>query len=75
MTNVGIRPTVDDSDAVTVEGFLLDFDGDLYGRQVRMEFYTYLRPERKFDTLDELKEEVMRNAQQTRDFFASHPTS
>ena len=75
VTNVGIRPTVDDSDAVTVEGFLLDFDGDLYGRQVRMEFYTYLRPERKFDTLDELKEEVMRNAQQTRDFFASHPTS
>lgn len=73
VTNVGVRPTVDDSGAVTVEGYLLDFDGDLYGRSVRMEFYDHLRPEQKFDTLEALQEEVMRNAQQTRDFFASHP--
>ena len=70
---MGVRPTVDDDGAVTVEGYLLDFDGDLYGQQVRMEFYDYLRPERKFDTLEELRDEVLRNAQQTRDFFASHP--
>ncbi len=70
VTNVGIRPTIRDGDAVTAEGFLLDFDGDLYGQEVRMEFYCYLRPERKFDSLEDLRSEVMRNAQQTRDFFA-----
>lgn len=73
VTNVGVRPTVEDNGTVTIEGYLLDFDGDLYGQQVRMEFYDYLRPEQKFDTLEQLRDEVMRNARQTRDFFASHP--
>lgn len=69
VTNVGVRPTVEDGDQVTVEGFLLDFDGDLYGRTVRMEFYSYLRPERKFPDLEALRDEVLRNAGQTREFF------
>ena len=73
VTNVGIRPTVEDGDRVTVEGFLLDFDGDLYGQSIRMEFYHYLRPEQKFDSLEALRAEVMRNAQQTREYFAAHP--
>ena len=55
---------------MTVEGFLLDFDGDLYGRTVRMEFYKYLRPEEKFPSLEDLSAEVRRNAQQTREYFA-----
>lgn len=38
VTNIGVRPTVDDGDRVTVEGFILDFQGDLYGQTVRMEF-------------------------------------
>ena len=70
VTNIGVRPTVDDDGRVTVEGFILDFDGDLYNQSVRMEFYAYLRPERKFDTLEALRDEVLRNAQQTRDYFA-----
>ena len=69
MTNIGTRPTVDDGDRVTAEGFLLDFDGDLYGQKIRMEFYHHLRPEQKFPTLEALRAEVMRNAQQTRDYF------
>jgi len=69
VTNIGVRPTVDDGDAVTIEGFLLDFDADLYGKTIRMEFYDFLRPERKFDSLDALRAEVMRNAAQTRAFF------
>ena len=69
VTNVGVRPTVDDGDRVTVEGFILDFHGDLYGQTVRMEFYKRLRGERKFDSLEELKQEVMRNAEQTRAYF------
>ncbi len=70
VTNVGIRPTVNDGSNLTVEGFLLHFDGDLYGQNIRIEFYHYLRPERKFGTLEELRTEVMHNARQTEEFFA-----
>ncbi len=70
VTNVGVRPTVEDNDGrVTVEGFILDFDGNLYGHEVRMEFYKHLRPERKFDSLQALSDEIRSNAQQTRVYF------
>ena len=69
VTNVGVRPTVEDGDQVTVESFLLDFNGDLYGRTVRAEFYKYLRPERKFPSVEALAEEIQHNADQTREFF------
>ena len=70
VTNVGVRPTVEDNDGhVTVEGFILDFDGDLYGHELRMEFYKYLRPEQCFPSMDALAAEIRRNAQQTRDYF------
>lgn len=70
VTNVGVRPTVEDNDGhVTVEGFILDFDGDLYGHEIRMEFYNYLRPEQKFASMQALADEIRHNAQQTRDYF------
>ena len=69
VTNVGIRPTVDDGDQVTVEPWILDFEGDLYGQQLRLEFYSFLRGERKFNGLDALKDEICRNAEETRAFF------
>ena len=70
VTNVGVRPTVEDNDGhVTVEGFILDFDGDLYGHEIRMEFYKYLRPEQRFPSMDALAAEIRHNAQQTRDYF------
>lgn len=70
VTNVGVRPTVQDGDRrVTVEGFILDFDGDLYGQTMRMEFYHRLRGERKFPSMEELAEEIRRNAQQAREYF------
>lgn len=70
VTNVGVRPTVEDNDGhVTVEGFILDFDGDLYGHEIRMEFYKYLRPEQKFASMQALADEISHNAQQTRDYF------
>ena len=74
VTNIGVRPTVEDgSRLVTVEGFILDFHGDLYGKEIRMEFFDYLRPERKFPNFEALTAEVMRNADQTRAFFQAHP--
>jgi riboflavin kinase/FMN adenylyltransferase len=74
VTNVGVRPTVTDNDGrVTVESFILDFDGDLYGQELRVEFFRRLRGERKFPDLTALSDEIRRNAQQTRDYFAQNP--
>lgn len=71
VTNVGTRPTVDDGNQLTIEGFILDFHGDLYGQKIQMEFYKYLREERKFPSFDALKAEIARNVEQTRAFFAA----
>lgn len=68
VTNVGTRPTVEGYD-VTVEPWLLDFSGDLYGKKLTLEFYEFLRPEQKFPSLEALREEIQRNALQTREFF------
>ena len=69
VTNIGTRPTVSDGDAVSVETFLLDFDGDLYGQTIRLEFCRRLRGERKFDSLEVLRQEIQHNIAQTRDYF------
>ena len=66
VTNLGLRPTVD-GESVTVESWLLDFDGELYGREVTLDFFDFIRPERKFESLDAMREEIFRNAQQARD--------
>ena len=68
VTNIGNRPTVG-GHHVTVEPWLLNFDGDLYGKEMKLEFYRFLRPEKKFASLEELQEEIRRNAAQTLDFF------
>lgn len=73
VTNVGTRPTVDDGDKLTIEGFILDFNGDLYGQKIQMEFYKYLREEKKFPSFDALKEEIARNVEQTREYFKQNP--
>ena len=65
VTNVGVRPTVS-GEGVTVEPWLLDFDGDLYGKTLVLHFYRFLRPEKKFDSLEELQAEIRKNAEQTR---------
>ena len=69
VTNVGTRPTVSQGDAVSVETFLLDFDGDLYGQDIRLEYCKRLRGEVKFDSLEALREEIQKNIRQTRAYF------
>ena len=73
VTNVGTRPTIDDGNQLTIEGFILDFHGDLYGQKIQMEFFKYLREERKFPSFEALTAEVMHNADQTREYFAQNP--
>ena len=65
VTNVGVRPTVGGSE-VRTESWLLDYSGDLYGKELRLEFYQFLRPEIRFESLNDLRAEVLRNADQTR---------
>jgi len=59
VTNIGHRPTLHgdpaDGDTAVVEVHILDFEGDLYGRRAAIEFVAYLRPERRFEGLEELK--------------------
>ena len=71
VTNVGTRPTVNNGSDLTVESWMLDFDGDLYGQTIRVEFYQHLRDEIRFDSLDALKAEIRRNADDARAYFAS----
>ena len=68
VTNIGTRPTVAGS-GITVEPWILDYSGDLYGREITLEFHYFLRPERKFPTLEALQEEIHRNARETRDYL------
>ena len=68
--NVGSRPTVQ-GHQVRTETWLLDFSGDLYGQSVTLEFFWFLRPEQRFQSLDALKEAVLQDAENTRNFFAN----
>ena len=69
VTNVGVRPTVHDQLGRLVEAWILDCTAELYGETIRVEFFTRLRGEKKFDSLEALREEVLRNADETRIYF------
>ena len=71
VTNVGTRPTVDNGTDVTVEACLLDFDGDLYGETLRLEFFRHIRDEIRFDSLEALKSQIAADAETTRQAFLS----
>lgn len=63
--NVGVKPTVG-SDRVLAETWMPEFSGDIYGQRVEVCLVDFIRPERKFASLDELREEILRNAEQAR---------
>ena len=73
VTNVGTRPTVNSGSDITVEACLLDFEGDLYGKTLRVEFFQHLRDEIRFDSLDALKAQIAADADTTRAYF-QNPT-
>ncbi len=58
VTNIGIRPTVSTSNRCSVETHIIDFNKDIYGEKIRVEFINMLRPEKKFNSLDELKKQI-----------------
>jgi riboflavin kinase / FMN adenylyltransferase len=62
-TNVGVRPTFVTGRGVLVEAFLVDFEGDLYGRELRLAFLERLRGEQRFDSADALVEQMHRDVE------------
>ena len=72
VTNVGVRPTVGSDNSVSVESHLLDYSGNLYGRQARVEFYAFLRDEVKFADYEELSAQIVRDAEAARAYFEEH---
>lgn len=69
VTNIGIRPTFEDG-SLSIETHLLDFDGDIYGRQLEVTFEVRLRPEKKFDSFEELAAQIRLDAVAARDYLA-----
>ena len=73
VTNVGVRPTVSEEKKVSVESHLLDFEeGNLYGRHARVEFCHFERSERRFESMEELAEQIRLDVRNTRCWFENH---
>ncbi len=64
--SIGVRPTIEGAVGRTVEVYLLDFDGDLYGKTLRLHRAARLREERRYPSLDELKVQIARDVDEAR---------
>ncbi|MEQ1922191.1 MAG: bifunctional riboflavin kinase/FAD synthetase [Pyrinomonadaceae bacterium] len=72
ITNIGVRPTFENDAEPSIESYIFDFDGDLYGDVLRVRFLHRIRDERKFNGIDELKAQIERDSARARNYF-SHP--
>jgi riboflavin kinase/FMN adenylyltransferase len=69
VTNVGCKPTVNSSGKISAETHILNFNGDLYGRRIRVSFYKKIREERKFTDLNVLSDAILSDIESTRAYF------
>ena len=69
VTNIGVRPTFDDGTEASVETYVMNWSGDLYGDVVRVRFLRRLRDERKFNSIDELKDQISRDVARAERYF------
>lgn len=74
-TSIGIRPTFDVEPRPTVETFILDFDEDIYGQEMRIDLLERLRGELRFESVDDLVAQMHRDIVQTREYFKSYGNS
>ena len=74
VTNIGVRPTFELETEPSVETFVINWSGDLYGDVVRVRFLHRLRDERKFDSLDELKKQIGKDVEKAEQYFARSGT-
>lgn len=74
MLNFGKRPTINDDNRYTIEVHLFDYQGDLYGRNIEVYFYHFMRPERPFASLEELKLQLQKDQKLAQALLSpSHP--
>jgi riboflavin kinase / FMN adenylyltransferase len=73
--SIGVRPTFETGRGELIEAYLLDFEGDLYGRELRLEFLERLRGERRFESPERLIEQMHRDVQRTREIAAAQPAA
>jgi len=69
ITNIGVRPTFEKDAEPSIESYIFDFDGDLYGDVVRVRFLHRIRDERKFGGIDELKAQIEKDTRRARNYF------
>ena len=69
VTNIGLRPTFGDASEPSVETFVLNWDGDLYGDVVRVRFLYRLRAEKKFGSIDELTQQIAKDVSRAESYF------
>jgi riboflavin kinase/FMN adenylyltransferase len=69
ITNIGVRPTFENDAEPSIETYLFDFDGDLYGDVLRVRFLHRIRDERKFNGIDELKAQIERDSARALNYF------
>jgi riboflavin kinase/FMN adenylyltransferase len=69
VTNLGTKPTVSDAPEISVETFLFDFDKDVYGKKVDVEFIHFIRPEMKFEDVEGLKRQIAADSDFARNMF------
>ena len=70
VTNIGKRPSVDESDLVTVETYILEFSGEIYGKTVKLEICKFLRPVMRFENLEEVRKQVEKDILEAKKYFA-----
>ena len=73
VTNIGVRPTVSSDNTVSVESHLLDYDGNLYGRPVLLEFVEHIRDEIAFSSVEELSAQISADTERARSILEAHP--
>jgi riboflavin kinase/FMN adenylyltransferase len=71
LTNIGKRPSVDDHSYVTIETFLLDFCKNIYGQKIALEVHSYIRGVRKFNNVEEVKNQVDKDIESIREYLNS----
>ena len=69
ITNIGVRPTFENEAEPSIESYIFDFDGDLYGDVLRVRFLHRIRDERKFSGIDELKAQIQTDSQRALNYF------
>jgi len=73
VTNIGVRPTLFENYAVTIESHVLDFDSNVYEDEARVYFHRLIRREKRFQSAIELTTQIRSDIDATRLFFLRHP--